>query len=142
MSFRTLYQFLNDLQANNSKEWMDLNRSYYHDVRDWYIDWLNGLMPADGDKRFSKGYRHTYPGTKIKDNKRLIEMISNYDDLINQKKFLGWPLSHEYGGYSLQKKLIGIRTNPNLSTMISEEDHHPNAEGQEVIAEFIYDRLG
>ena len=113
-----------------------------------YIDWLNGLMPADGDKRFSKDFRHTYPGNKIKDNKRLIEIIANYDDLINQKKFLGWPLSHEYGGYSLQKRLIGIRSkktgvnkNVNLDTMISNLDHHPNAKGHETIAEFIYERL-
>ena len=113
-----------------------------------YIDWLNGLMPADGDNRYSKGFRHTYPGDEKKDNKRLIEMIANYDNLINQKKFLGWPLSHEYGGYSLQKRLIGIRSkktgvykNINLDTMISNLDHHPNAKGHETIAEFIYERL-
>ena len=113
-----------------------------------YIDWLNGLMPAEGDPKYSKGYRHKYPGNKEKDNKRLIEMIANYDNLINQKKFLGWPLSHEYGGYSLQKKLIGIRSKEtgvfkpvNLDTMISNLDHHPNAKGHEKIAEFIYERL-
>mgnify|MGYP001265764672 FL=1 len=113
-----------------------------------YIDWLNGLMPAEGDPKYSKGFRHTYPGNEEKDNKKLIEMIAKYDDLINQKKFLGWPLSHEYGGYSLQKKLIGIRSKKtgvfkpvNLDTMISNLDHHPNAKGQEVISEFIYERL-
>ena len=113
-----------------------------------YIDWLNGLMPAEGDPKYFIGFRHKYPGNKEKDNKRLIEMIANYDNLINQKKFLGWPLSHEYGGYSLQKKLIGIRSKKtgvfkpvNLDTMISKLDHHPNAKGQEVIAKFIYERL-
>ena len=75
-------------------------------------------------------------------------MIAKYDDLINQKKFLGWPLSHEYGGYSLQKKLIGIRSKKtgvfkpvNLDTMISNLDHHPNAEGHKIMAKFIYERL-
>ena len=113
-----------------------------------YIDWLNGLMPAEGDPKYFIGFRHKYPGNKEKDNKRLIEMIANYDNLINQKKFLGWPLSHEYGGYSLQKKLIGIRSKKtgvfkpvNLDTMISNLDHHPNAKGHEKIAEFIYERL-
>ena len=115
-----------------------------------YIDWLDGLRPRDRDpiKINDPDWRYTYPGNKIIDNKRLIDMISNYEDLINQKKFLGWPLSHEYGGYSLQKKLIGIRSKEtgvyphiNLDTMISQLDHHPNAKGQEVIAEFIYERL-
>lgn len=115
-----------------------------------YIDWLDGLRPRDLDpiKINDPDWRYTYPGNKIKDNKRLIDMISNYEDLINQKKFLGWPLSHEYGGYSLQKKLIGVRSKEtgvyphiNLDTMISQLDHHPNAKGQEVIAEFIYERL-
>ena len=69
-------------------------------------------------------------------------------NLLDTKKFLGWPLSHEYAGYSLQKKLIGIRSkktgvfkNVNLDTMISNLDHHPNAKGHEKIAEFIYERL-
>ena len=113
-----------------------------------YIDWLSGLMPADGDKRFSKDFRHTYPGNEEIDNKKIIKMIDEYEDLINQKKFLGWPLSHEYGGYSLQKRLIGIRSKKtgvfkpvNLDTMISNLDHHPNAEGHKIIAKFIYERL-
>ena len=113
-----------------------------------YIDWLNGLMPRDNDVNVNKDFRYTYFGDVEKANKRLIKMIAKYDDLINQKKFLGWPLSHEYGGYSLQKKLIGIRSKKtgvfkpvNLDTMISNLDHHPNAKGQEVISEFIYERL-
>ena len=113
-----------------------------------YIDWLNGLKPRDNDSNYPPGFLHTYPGDEEKDNKKLIKMITEYDDLINQKKFLGWPLSHEYGGYSLQKKLIGIRSKNtgvfkpvNLDTMISNLDHHPNAKGQEVISEFIYERL-
>ena len=113
-----------------------------------YIDWLNGLLPAESDTSYPKGFRHTYPGDEERDNKKLIEMIAKYDNLINQKKFLGWPLSHEYGGYSLQKKLIGIRSKEagvfrtfNLDTMISNLDHHPNAKGHEKIAEFIYERL-
>lgn len=43
MSFYKLYDFLRDLQRNNSKEWMDENRKRYYEVRDWYIDWLDGL---------------------------------------------------------------------------------------------------
>jgi uncharacterized protein (TIGR02453 family) len=43
MSFDTLYDFLQDLQKNNNKDWMDENRNRYHEVRDWYISWLNEL---------------------------------------------------------------------------------------------------
>ena len=113
-----------------------------------YQDWLNGLLPAENDPKYYKGFRHRYPGNEEKDNKKLIKMIGDYENLLDTKKFLGWPLSHEYGGYSLQKKLIGIRSkktgvfkNVNLDTMISNLDHHPNAKGHEKIAEFIYERL-
>ncbi|GAK92130.1 hypothetical protein JCM19298_2618 [Nonlabens ulvanivorans] len=43
MSFYKLYDFLRDLQKNNSKDWMDQNRTRYHEVRDWYIQWLDEL---------------------------------------------------------------------------------------------------
>lgn len=43
MSFRTLFQFLERLQRNNTKEWMDEHRNEYHEVRDFYIHWLNEL---------------------------------------------------------------------------------------------------
>ena len=43
MSFQHLFDFLNRLQKNNNKEWMDLHRKEYHQVRDFYIDWLNGM---------------------------------------------------------------------------------------------------
>jgi len=113
-----------------------------------YQDWLNGLLPAENDPKYYKGFRHRYPGNEEKDNKKLIKMIGDYENLLDTKKFLGWPLSHEYAGYSLQKKLIGIRSkktgvfkNVNLDTMISNLDHHPNAKGHEKIAEFLYERL-
>ena len=113
-----------------------------------YIDWLNGLRPRDNDPVYLPDFRYTYPGDEEEDNLKIIKMIDEYEDLINQKKFLGWPLSHEYGGYSLQKRLIGIRSKHtgvypynNLDTMISNLDHHPNKKGQEIIAEFIYERL-
>lgn len=41
MDFKTLFSFLERLQVNNSKAWMDEHRKEYHKVRDFYIDWLN-----------------------------------------------------------------------------------------------------
>ncbi len=43
MSFSKLFQFLNDLNQNNNKEWMDRHRKEYQAVRDFYINWLNEL---------------------------------------------------------------------------------------------------
>lgn len=43
MHFKALYGFLEQLQANNSKEWMEAHRAQYHDIRDAHIDWLNTL---------------------------------------------------------------------------------------------------
>lgn len=43
MDFNSLINFLQALQKNNSKEWMDANRKRYHQVRDMYIAWLDDL---------------------------------------------------------------------------------------------------
>ena len=125
-----------------------------------YIDWLWGLKPRDLEipDKFPEGFRYRYPGDAIKDNKKIVSLIDSYENRINIKKFLGWPLYHEFGGYSLQKRLIGWNNakfkedvsfnlvNPAIinkyQTMISLKDNHPNRLGHELIAEFIYDRLG
>lgn len=43
MSFKKLYSFLEELQMNNSKDWMDEHRKQYHEVRDFYIAWLEAM---------------------------------------------------------------------------------------------------
>ena len=43
MSFSELFKFLQQLQKNNNKDWMDANRKEYFRVRDFYIDWLDSL---------------------------------------------------------------------------------------------------
>lgn len=43
MSFYKLFNFLRELNKNNHKEWMDAHRDEYHEVRDFYIDWLNEM---------------------------------------------------------------------------------------------------
>jgi len=108
-----------------------------------FKDWLSGLKPREKDiaeKIYPKEFRHKYPGDRIKDTKRIMSLIDTYENKINTSKFLGWPLSEEYGGFSLQKKLIK-RGCIIADTMISDIDNHPNAKGQEVMAEFIYGRL-
>ena len=43
MDFRPIYDFLERLQQNNSKEWMDEHRKEYHNIRDSYIAWLDKM---------------------------------------------------------------------------------------------------
>lgn len=43
MDFNELFHFLNDLNQNNSKDWMDANRKRYHAVRDGFKGWLSKL---------------------------------------------------------------------------------------------------
>jgi len=43
MNFDILFNFLQELNKNNNKEWMDAHRKEYHKIRDSYIEWLNQL---------------------------------------------------------------------------------------------------
>jgi len=43
MGFPEMYQFLEELWQNNHKEWMDVNRSWYTECRNFFISWLDDL---------------------------------------------------------------------------------------------------
>ena len=43
MDFKNLITFLKELQKNNTKEWMDSNRKWYHEVRNDFIGWLDKM---------------------------------------------------------------------------------------------------
>ncbi len=43
MDFNALFLFLEDLQKNNRKEWMDANRKRYQSIRNSFIQWLDEL---------------------------------------------------------------------------------------------------
>ncbi len=43
MDFKNMVTFLKELQANNSKDWMDANRRWYKEVRNDYITWLDTM---------------------------------------------------------------------------------------------------
>ena len=68
MSFYKLFDFLQDLNTNNNKEWMDEHRKRYHEIRDFYIDWLNQM-----DIKLSKADPDYSPTT----GKRAINRINN-----------------------------------------------------------------
>ena len=74
---------------------------------------------------------------KIKHIKNFIcrNLLDNlFIDKIDEDSFIGWPPIKELGGFNFMDIL---QTNYN----ISEEDKHPNAEGQKVIAEFLYENI-
>jgi hypothetical protein len=54
---------------------------------------------------------------------------------IDEKNFIGWPIYDKIGGYCIRDKLDQDKH------FISKEDRHPNAEGQKIIAELIYNNL-
>lgn len=61
MNFKELFHFLETLQKNNSKDWMDENRDWYHQVRDDYKEWL-----AETDVLLAEIDPDYYPTTSAK----------------------------------------------------------------------------
>ena len=55
--------------------------------------------------------------------------------------FIGWPTESSLGGFSIKMDVLGAFTEKSYKWTISERDNHPNAKGQEKIAEFLYGRL-
>ncbi|MEJ2003741.1 MAG: DUF2461 domain-containing protein [Cyclobacteriaceae bacterium] len=66
--FAEIFSFLERLNANNSKEWMDAHRDEYHRIRDGYIKWLNDL-----DKRLIQVDPDYFPT----EGRRAIHRINN-----------------------------------------------------------------
>ena len=105
-----------------------------------FNDYLYGLKPGDSEVKSGKyplDYRTKYPGNVQKDKQKILQIISNYEERINTKNFIGWPMINELGGYSFSHHVLDRKEH-----VVSELDSHPNKKGQEKIAEFLYDRLG
>ena len=62
-------------------------------------------------------------------------MSSSYYDKIDERNFIGWPIESKLGGFCAWDKLDADKH------FISEIDRHPNRQGQEIIAELIYENL-
>jgi hypothetical protein len=58
-------------------------------------------------------------------------------DEIDEKKFIGWPIMDNLGGYNVNNILDKLDPERN-QLRISDEDHHPNREGHKIIAQEIY----
>ena len=65
---------------------------------------------------------------------------SIFMDKINENKFIGWPIMSEIGGLNISGFLSEL--DPEMKKLrISEEDSHPNKEGHEVIADYLYKKI-
>ena len=53
--------------------------------------------------------------------------------------FIGWPTDTSIGGFNIKQEVLGGYEN--RENDVSEKDSHPNSKGQEMIAEFLYERL-
>lgn len=62
MDFKALFTFLEELQQNNHKEWMDAHRNRYKAIREDYLEWLLQLDIELGE--IDSDYYHT-PKKKI-----------------------------------------------------------------------------
>ena len=56
--------------------------------------------------------------------------------------FIGWPTENKLGGFNIKMNVLKGYEKESYQYAVSEIDNHPNAKGQKIIAEFLYDRLG
>ncbi len=122
-----------------------------------YSSFIEGLQPTEdqimfGGKKMNVD-REEYPGDKSEDLKKLVSVILAYDKHLGQDgKFIGWPVSNRYHalrskidkdgndlGFDVLTKLwwAGVTRDERLKYIIDELDVHPNAKGQERIADFL-----
>jgi len=78
------------------------------------------------------------------EEKKLVSKIilkSVYHNKIDDS-FIGWPCEKTIGGFTIKDEILKGYSGEGLKYQISEMDTHPNKKGHELIAEFLYDRLG
>ena len=101
-----------------------------------FKDVLDGLKPGEIEIKnglYDKDFRFEFDGDLKESKERLCRIIMDYDKLLD-KNFLGWPMVSQLGGWYMNDSLKDYK--------ISELDRHPNSEGQKLIMEKLYDRLG
>ena len=108
MSFHKFFDFLRDLNQNNSKEWMDENRKRYAQVRDWYIGWCDEM-----DDRLAAVDEHYHRTTgrdaihRINNNKLYKPDLPTYKDNFSCSFDLGKMVPAFYLHLGLNDSFIG-----------------------------------
>ena len=113
-----------------------------------FAGYLNGLSKTDfeivknlNNPRFVKKYKYN----KVTDNDIAVclNLLLEYEKLIDTKNFIGYPPTESLGGHTIEAKTLFDDKRENIKDLIiSKYDFHPNEKGHEKIAEFLYDRLG
>lgn len=139
-----------------------------------YSAWLSGLMKTDFTIKENEGnpdfidrfkYIPTLTATRSeieewfgsdvtitdwmlsrKDRKWLLKKVFEYEKYIDTEKFIGWPMTDEFGGYPLEEKVLMYydelgRQKNKKELIIGGYDYHPNKEGHQLLAEYIYGQL-
>jgi hypothetical protein len=117
-----------------------------------YKDYLIGLPPEDHEIAANHpvglrpaGPLYQYPGNRKRAEKSILKLIMEYDKVLNETNFIGWPMAKALGGFNFLAE-CGVwpenKFKDNSPNIISKRDGHPNANGHKLIMEYIYDWLG
>ena len=111
--------------------WQELIRRR---TKDWPEDETKQVPILNKAADLTKEEKHW----KETQEKKYLAQIHNspYYEIINNN-FIGWPTDKRLMGFNISEKAIESNTD-----RISSLDLHPNKQGQEKLARFIYDRLG
>ena len=110
-----------------------------------FSGYISGLVKTElevrsiNENKTGDNIRHTYPGDKKKDYNKCCEILLNYDQYINAKNYIGWPLAKKLGGFHMGEKLENEDGKHNLEYTIGKYDPHPNKLGHEKIAKEVYE---
>ena len=128
----------------------------------WKIPYVQFQMihPYDNYLDGLKYYRHRkviqleYPGNKRVDEEKVVRVIRDMWPIINDKRYLGWPLISTWkgytvaGGYDLSLMMDDVPNDNefldqshNWELVIDKVDTHPNAKGHEWISNFIHTEM-
>ena len=110
-----------------------------------FSGYISGLVKTElevrsiNENKTGDNIRHTYPGDKKKDYNKCCEILLNYDQYINAKNYIGWPLAKRFGGFHMGEKLENENGTHNLEYTVGKYDPHPNKLGHEKIAKEVYE---
>jgi len=118
-SFRYQYAFQTLMEFKKIPylqfQMISLHKAYLHELR---------LLDPKNKNRFDNEHQ------KVLHTIKNSPYYKNFND-----KFVGWPTDENIGGFDIGSKLL------NEQHRISELDLNPNTKGQEVIAEFLYEKI-
>ena len=108
-----------------------------------YIDYIRGLPPTE--EEIQKGLRkrgdtRQFNGNKDKAQGEVNKIILEYDEAIDGKRFFGWPISRDLGGFTFNLAYLGECHDPDNDLQISEIDSHPSKLGHEKIAKVLLEK--